>query len=314
MSLPQNEPVLAAKHYLPLLGEELKRRGNKPELELKTLPDISEKLWGIGTRELMVIGARTSQGKTTFSLQVCMDLASQGIPCVYLSLEMTKLSILERLFCNYCNIHNDGLKRGGFMNYQNEWKVFCDQINKIPLIITEGIGKSWSQIDALIERMNPKPKVIILDYIQCVSGSGFEKREVIDEYIRHFRQMAIEYNFAAIICSQINRAGASEDGSLPDLHNLKGTGYLEELADKILLLHYPYFYNHECDPNEYILRLAKNRNGRTGMSKLRFIPEYFKFEDEGKVVSSAVVDEALEVFGGRAFEQTDVRELPQMRV
>lgn len=295
----------AARFHIPLLGEMLSSRGNKPELNLKTLPELSEKMWGVGTKELTVIGARTSQGKTSFALQVCMDLASQGFPVVYLSLEMTVHSILERMFCNMENIPNYDLQKGGFSKYKTQWNHYSNHINEIPLIVTEGIGKSWSEIDGLIERMNPKPRVIILDYIQCVKGTGIEKIGIIDEYIRHFRQMAIEYNFAAIACSQINRSGASEDGSEPQLHNLKGSGYIEELADKIILMHWPHFYNAQEDKNKYTLILAKNRNGKTGKVNIKYIPEFYKFEDESRPVEiTDNVAAALEVFGGRAFEST----------
>jgi replicative DNA helicase len=299
--------IKPAKHHLKSLGDLLQQRKGYPELPLKTMPVLSDKMWGIAPRELTVVGARTSQGKTSFSLQVCADLAAQGVPTLYLSLEMTVLSILERMFCNHCHIPNFKLNRGEFHQYADQWQKFTEHINSIPLMITEGLGKKWSDIDTLIERLEPKPRVIILDYIQCIAGSGLEKREVIDEYIRHFRDMAIKHNFAGILCSQINRSGAAgDDNNEPQLHHLKGSGYIEELADKIILMHWPHFYNAKEDINKYLLILAKNRNGRTGRVGIRYIPEYYKFEDEVQVIKppDAKTQEIAEFFGGTVMEQT----------
>lgn len=300
MSVPQPYQIKPARAHLKSLGDILRDRKSEPELPLKTMPGLSDKMWGISARELTVIGARTSQGKTSFALQVCADIAAQGIPTLYLSLEMTVLSILERMFCNHCLISNYRLNKGEFRNYQAQWDQFQDHINNIPLMITEGIGKKWSDIDSLIEKLDPKPRVIILDYIQCIAGSGFEKRETIDEYIRHFREMAIRHNFAGILCSQINRSGAAgDDNNEPQLHHLKGSGYIEELADKIVLMHWPHFYNAEEDKNKYLLILAKNRNGRTGRVNIRYIPEYYRFEDEKIVIKpSSEVAEIAEMFNG----------------
>lgn len=299
-------PVAPARTHLKSLGELLSKRSNVPEIPLKTLPELSYKMWGITPKELMCIAARTSMGKSSLSLQVALDIASQGHPVLYLSLEMTVLSMLERMFCNQQCVPGVEILRGNFHRYKAQWDAFCAHINSIPLILTEGQGKNWKQIDTLISSLASKPKVIILDYIQCVTGSGFEKREVIDEYIRHLREMAIEHNFAAIIVSQINRDGAQGDKeSEPAIHQLKGSGYIEELCDKIVLCHWPWWSNKNADKNQYRFILAKNRTGITGTINLRYIPEFFKFEDaiEYKDDDPQVKD-ALETFGGKAVQVT----------
>jgi replicative DNA helicase len=301
-----NSPVAPARTHLPSLGELLKNRGNAPHIQLKTLPELSYKMWGLQPRELMCIAARTSMGKSSLALQVALDVASQGHHVLYLSLEMTVLSMLERMFCNSQCVPGVEILRGNFPKYKSQWDAFCKKIESIPLILTEGQGKNWKQIDALIGQMKPMPKVIILDYIQCVSGAGFEKREVIDEYIRHLREMAIEHNFSAIIVSQINREGVQgEKDQDPAIHQLKGSGYIEELCDKIVLCHWPWWGNKNADKNQYRFILAKNRTGITGTINLRYIPEYFKFEDaqEPKVIDP-VTAQAKEMFGGTVLELT----------
>ena len=71
----------------PLI-EELNKRKQTPELQITLLPQLNELVWGIRKRKLTVIGARTSQGKSSFAVQICYDLAMQNKKVVFFSLEM----------------------------------------------------------------------------------------------------------------------------------------------------------------------------------------------------------------------------------
>lgn len=209
---------------------------------------------------------------------------------------------MERMFVNYSNAPNWKLQRGCFKDLQSEWHKFEKWVNSVPLMITEGHGKSWVEIDELIKRLNPKPRAIILDYVQCISSPNFDRKGVIDEYIRSFRKHCMDNNYAAILCSQINRAGAAgSDNNEPGMHNLKETGCLEEIADKVILLHWPWFYNNNEDKNKYKLILAKNRNGGTGSVDMRYIPEFYRFEDSNiqPTVIEPQVAKVMEAFNGK---------------
>ncbi len=166
---------------------------------------------------------------------------------------------------------------------QNKWDSFCNDLRKTKLLVTEGIGKTFPEIFEITENVNPVPKVVILDYVQAIKISSRDERLEIDEYLRQFRQYAIEKGFCGIVCSQINRVGLQDDKK-PALGNLKSTGKLEEFADKVFLLHWDYFYNKQAaDPSEYLVSVAKNRNGRTGIHKIRFSPEFYSFEEQGEI-------------------------------
>lgn len=233
---------------------------------------------------------------------MCMDLANQGHPVVYMSLEMSIEAVMERMLANYSNAPNWKLQRGGFKELQPEWKKFEKWVSSVPLMIQEGNGRTWQEVDNLIKRLNPKPRAIIIDYVQCISKNNFNSKDTIDEYIRSFRKHAMDNNYAAILCSQINRAGAAgTDNNEPGMHNLKETGCLEEIADKVILLHWPWFYNNSEDKNKYKLILAKNRNGATGSVDMRYIPEFYRFEDKNVQPKEITpqVQTVLETFNGK---------------
>ena len=269
-------------HHLDGLESELKDRGQVPEVSIKSLPILNQKLWGL-RKGLTVIAARTSQGKSAAALQIALDVAEQGLESVILSLEMDVPSMLERMACNAQRIDNYALLTGQYAlndEIKAKFKAFRDKIEDMPLLITCGIGKTFRECNQFIELMDPKPKVVILDYIQMAKTFANERSDIA-EYIRQFRQLMIENGMRGIICSQINRQVEKDNDYRPRLENLKGTGALEEVSDVCLLLHWNYFYTKiEAHKNSYDIQIAKNRHGRTSTHKVRYIPENYRFEED----------------------------------
>lgn len=264
----------------PCIQDILKRK-NTPELQITFLPQLNDFMWGIKKRKLTVIGARASHGKSAFAVQLCYDLALQNKNVVFFSLEMENLECAERIISNGLEIHNKSLQRGEGFDFVKRSRSFSNILSLKKFFISDCIGKTWQEINDIIEIWHnggKVPDMIILDYIQNTKGNGTTK-EAIDEYIRKFREMAIRYNFAGVICSQINRASQETEDKAPQLHQLKGTGFLEEHADVVLLLHWPYKYDPNKDKNHFEIHVAKNKLGETGWLNLRYEPEFFKFSE-----------------------------------
>jgi replicative DNA helicase len=265
--------------YLPELEEELASRTERPELSLEMTPALNQIIWGIKKRKLTLIGSRTSHGKSAWALQIAHDLARQGKAVWLLSLEMTVVEILERMFCHTNEIDNEQIMKGHFDRYRSQFDGYKNYCEKLNLVVTDCIGKNWKEVDKIVEGLHNKPEVVIVDYIQNIRGASSNQKTNIDDYILHFREMAIRQNFAGIICSQINRAGQDEKDKQPLLHNLKGSGTLEECPDVIWLLHWERKYDSNFSENEYRINIAKNRGGRTGHVKMLYQPEYYLFKD-----------------------------------
>lgn len=274
----------------PLLLE-LEARKDIPELQITSIPSLNDLIWGIRKKKLTVIGARTSQGKSSFAVQLCYDLAMQNKKVVFFSLEMENLECVERLLAHTLNINNLLLMKGQGFELRKRALNFAQQMKSKNFIISDCMGHGWKEIQDVIEiwhKNKTVPDMIVLDYIQNVKGTGNDK-QVFDEYIQKFREMAIHYNFAGIICSQINRTSQETDDKSPQLHQLKGTGKLEEMADIVFLLHWPFFYNRNPEKkNDYELYVAKNKLGQTGRLNIRYEPEYFKFTEQIKIKQDEV--------------------------
>ena len=266
---------------VPAYLEELQKKGTRPELQILTLPSLNSMMWGIRKRKLTVIGARTSNGKSAFAIQLAVDLALSGKKVLFLSLEMENIECLERILTNMNKISNFSLQTNEGMKYKDKIQASANALLGKKLFFSDCLGKSWEEIDSIVEMEGINVDAIFLDYVQNTKQTARTQKEGYDEFLRHFREMAIRKNFAGIAISQINRTSQEARDKKPYLHQLKGTGFLEEHCDICLLLHWPHKYDYEFDINHFEIHLAKNKLGPTGTLKVKYYPQYNLFEEEG---------------------------------
>lgn len=255
------------------------------------MPEFNDFIFGLRKKEFVVIGARTSEGKSTFASQLAFDFASQGKMVLFLSLEMTVEKIVARMFCYQQRFDNAKVFRGGVKLRPTAVDAFEAAVKGLPMVITDMLGKNWQDIDELIGSTDLKPAVVILDYIQTIARDDKKSRlDEINEYIRHFREMCIRRNFCGILCSQINRTGQETNDKRPQAHQLKSSGFLEEHADVVILLSWPHKYGHK-NINKFTAFVAKNKDGQTGYIDLKFEPQFYAFSDADKKELSENVKE-----------------------
>lgn len=271
-----------------VIERSIKRKNYGIEFDLSGIsPFLNNLTYGLQRGKLTVIGGRPSNGKTALMGDIAYNLIEQGKRVAFISLEMEGIDIAERLMSRIFLINNryfftgkavDEItnKQAGLVN-----KVYERYKN---LAITQNIGFTFKELSEVIKKYLESFDVIILDYLQMVKGSATAK-EVMDEYIKHLRQLAVETNKVIVLGSQINRAGAGKDKEekLPTMSDLKGTGCIEEVADVCILCHWQYFYSKdENDKNKYQLIVAKNRaTGLTGIVHLNYEPEFYRFTAKG---------------------------------
>lgn len=272
------------RDIVPEFIKEIKTRTTTPELQIKSLPTLNSYMHGWKRGEMVVIGARSSCGKSAFAVNLACDLLVENKKVLFLSLEMSNISICERFICNIGRIPNIDLLKGRHGLFVKQIGDAMTKIEAFKLGITEEIGWGWKQIDDYLNNLPDKPDVIILDYIQNIKTNGL-KKEVIDDYLINFRKMCVTNNVVGIVLSQVNRGAMDGKDKTPAMHQLKSTGNLEESADKVILISYPYKHdpdNHNV--NDVDIMLVKNRNGMTGNVKAYYQPEFYRYSERIKYV------------------------------
>jgi len=188
------------------------------------LEDLDEMIWGIHKKELLVIGARPTEGKSSLGLQIAWSLSNSQKRVLFLSLEMSKEQLVERLLSHTMEINNLELRRGSVSEESKaKMATFKDIVEDLPLLITDNMGYDVSEIDYLVSHLDPPIEVLFLDYIQlCHMGRFHSRVDAITEYLRAVKELSIKYDFAAVVLSQINRAATERKDRRPQLQDLKG--------------------------------------------------------------------------------------------
>jgi len=271
----------------------LKHKGD-PEIKILSLPKLTEKLWGLQRKKMLVIAGRTSQAKTSLAMQVAKDVAKQGYRVYYFSLEESEEDLILRLFCNVAGISYSVLLYEPD-KYEKQAQEFSEFLKGFPLVIMYKLGVTVRELYQVIEDL-PRVDVVIVDYLQCIRKLDNDKVETINDYIVRFRELCVKKDICGILVSQINREAMNEKERRPQIWQLKGSGAIEEHADQVLLTFWDYFYSNKEDRRyNFEVIIGKNKNGPTGKIRLLFYPEYYRFEEQ---VLDSQAKQAMKVFEG----------------
>ena len=233
---------------------------------------------GFQRGNLIVVGGRTSQGKTTFAINIAYNFAFSGHKVLFVSLEMTKLELFKKVISLDTGISYEKLRSGWLTTAER--KTINDKNREFYSLDNFILLDDLLTLNSINESViSHKPDVVIVDFIQHMKFSHGESRAYqIEEIMKGLKQIAKIEDCVVIALSQINRDSEFGD-RVPRLENLKGSGSLEESGDVVMLIHWPFKYDLSKPEGEVHLIVAKNRHGRTGKIILQFEPESGKYSD-----------------------------------
>lgn len=275
------EPRLPAFEPLPSTVERLVdiigKRTGKPDIKTG-FRVIDEGIWGLHRGQLLTIAARPGQGKTSFACQMALKTSQIGYKTAFLSLEMTKESILERMFCSEYDVQAWDLLTGN-LSKDIEFKLsqFLKDAQNLKLQIIDDYCFTENELFTLIEHLKFRPDVIFLDHIQHIrSSSKRSNYECLTEYFRYMKELAMRYDIAVVVLSQINRQGEEK----PTLANLKGSGGIEEMSDYVFMMNPHDGLLVDDLGKNYSIMIAKNRFGAVRKFDMYFDSKKTRFSEE----------------------------------
>lgn len=239
--------------------------------------------WGLQPSDLTLIAARPSAGKTALALNIARNAVSKNIPTAIFSLEMSKQQLLFRLFSDQAKINSQKFKSGMFTHI--EWGEITEAagvINDFPMFIDDSAGLHIRQIQRRARKMYKKHKIglIVVDYIQLVTGEGKNRDREISSISMGLKNLAKELNIPVIALSQLSRKLEERNNKRPRLSDLRDSGTLEQDADIVMFIYRDEMYNDdENNPNKgkAEIIIAKQRNGPVGKIELAFVDKYTSF-------------------------------------
>ncbi len=290
------------KCYIKLVE---RREGKKPSGLPVRFPAIDVMTTGLKNKDLIILAARPSMGKTSLALNFAVNIARppRSVPVLIFSLEMDDEQIGDRFVISELFKFRgpDGRYEISSMDYatrlnddqfQKTQTVFND-LYELPIHIIDQRGMTVADIRAKARKVkaeHPALGLLIIDYLQLVkppAGGNKSWALVVGDIVRELRDLAGELDLPIILLSQLNRGVEQRDNKKPVMSDLRDSGNIEEFADVVMFLYREdYYYPEQAKENgtegQVEVIFAKQRKGPTGSAHLRFIKEFTRFVEESE--------------------------------
>ena len=240
---------------------------------------LDEEFGGLSLGELVVIGGRPAMGKSQFVINLVSNICDRE-PILFFSFDLTPTTLTSRILSNRTGISVDKLIRNQLINSDVTLiKLAAKQLENSKLLVSDiGVANINETIDIIREHVELyHTKIVVIDYLQLLGiGKYNTGREAeIGHICRVLKMCAKELNICIVLLSQLSRAVEVRGSSKkPQLSDLRDSGSIEQIADKVWLLYRPEYYMiEELDDDDFtstdcilMLIVAKNKNGKIGVS------------------------------------------------
>lgn len=249
--------------------------------------ELDQAMDGGLTSGLYVIGAISSAGKTTYTLQIADAIAAGGHDVLFISLEQSRFelaakSISRRTF----TIGNQQLGKTtrGIMDASRyagyrveEMRVMLDAIEEFKaqgerMFIMEGTGQMdvmgiRKAVERHLQHRGAAP-VVFVDYLQILKPDNDRATDKMntDRAVSELKRISRDFNTPVIAISSFNRASYSDK---VDMGSFKESGAIEYSSDCLIGLQMKNAGNKGIDlaaeklkdPREVEVTIIKQRNG-----------------------------------------------------
>jgi replicative DNA helicase len=269
--------------------------------------DLDDSTRGLQPGEMIVLAARPSVGKSALALNIAEHVAvSKAQAVAFFSLEMSKEELALRLLSSRAEVNGQKLRKGMLSDAEvRRIQETADYLYQSPLYIDDTPSLRAIDLRAKARRLllRHNIKLIIVDYLQLMSGPGAdESRQVeVSNISRGLKAVARELRVPVLAVAQLRRE--SEEHNRPRLSDLRESGAIEQDADVVLLLHResmrmtPGSEEQAQAMGEADLIIAKQRNGPTGTLKLVWQREFTRFRSWSPREAPTPARANLEQFG-----------------
>jgi len=252
--------------------------------------DLDELLTGFHPSQLIIVGARPSMGKTALALGLAANVAAlNNMPVVFFSLEMGHKELAQRILASEARVDSQKLRTGKLD--QSDWSKIGKALGRleVPLFIDENPNVTVMEIRAKARRIKAQHGplgLIVVDYLQLMSGTGAENRQLeISEISRGLKILARELEVPVLALSQLSRGLESRADKRPMLADLRESGSIEQDADIVMFVYRDEVYNADSpDRGSAEIIVAKHRNGPIGIRRLVYLGAYTRFENAARNV------------------------------
>lgn len=247
-------------------------------------------------------------GKTALGLQIARSVArgatkdeevlAPSSPALFFSLEMRTKRIWIRHLAAQTRMDALRLEAGVVHENQrdaagdDEWTRLVRGVSELaqqPLYTVESssltvpaIRSQARHLARRLERDGEKLGVVIVDYLGRLEPDKHyaDRRLEVAAMSHGLKALSQDLDVPVVLLAQLNRGPEMRHDKRPLLSDLRESGDVEQDADTVTMIYRDDYYNPDSeDKGTAELLVRKNREGKTGMARVSWIPSYQFFGD-----------------------------------
>lgn len=253
--------------------------------------ELDDYTWGIKNSEMLVIGGASSSGKSMLMMNMAINawlgsnVPSEGLTgfkdgknILYVSCEMSKKQLEQRVDANVANVRHRGIARAQLTDEEEKRWVknleFQKEYDKIFYILDMPRGTTMGEIEAKYENLLGvfKPDAIFVDYLQLMKptigqvGSDWLDVGKVSEELHEFCR---KKNIPVVTAAQRKAQQKKANGKKIDDPSLEDLGRSKMIGDNAAIVFMIANREDERLREDMELHIVKNRDGAKGKVSLR---------------------------------------------
>ncbi|MBS0619600.1 MAG: replicative DNA helicase [Spirochaetes bacterium] len=259
----------------------------------KKLDDLTG---GFKPGQMIVIAARPGMGKTTFALNIALNVAmnkTKPQAVAFFSLEMTRLELLLRLLSSRAFLDSQKVQKGR-MNDKEMARLglHAKEIYESEFYIDDSADlTTWEfkqrarRLGRTLKQQNKQLGLIVVDYLQLMTDrdrASDGRQNEVAAISRAIKLIAKDLSVPILALSQMNRSIEQRGKDpRPQLSDLRESGAIEQDADMVLFIHREHQGADAPEDKKNIAEIivGKNRGGPRDNVQLAFLSDKSLFTD-----------------------------------
>lgn len=267
-------------------------KGGDETVAKSGLPSLDRLTGGFRPGELILLGGRSSMGKSAVALAIGLHTARSGKGVAIASLEMAPEALAMRALAEgtmQFSVHPTSyaeMRQGNMAEGQvRALKTVAPRVADLPIAF---LPREFCDIGALLAGAL---RLLVVDYAQLVRAPGRGRYEVVTEVSTGLKALAAQLDVPVLALSQLSRQVEERKDKRAVLADLRESGQLEQDADAVIFTYRDSYYLERLRPdatdaeafaewsaamdrarNRLELIVAKQRQGEIGVAHVLFDP------------------------------------------
>ena len=268
--------------------------------------NLNKATLGFQKGDLMILAARPSIGKSTYAINLALQVSKVNNAHVALfSLEMSVEQLMMRMFSYQAEIELSKIRSGNLSSDEMLLLGLAKQdLAKLHIYFDEDSSSNIADIRAKCRQLKNEGKLdfIIIDYLQLITSNSNRgnRQEEVSMISRSLKVLARDLGVPILALSQLSRSIESRENKVPTLADLRESGSIEQDADLVMFLYrrsdveedqavtpdgddtpQPVVKpKNESSIQEIILSIAKNRQGPLDYMDYHFYGQFCRFVEQ----------------------------------